>query len=124
MTKEPTGNSEDKKPLHPRNVHKGRYVFDQLIKVCPELGDFVFRNQYNIESINFADPAAVKILNKSLLNYFYGITNWDIPQNYLCPPIPGRADYIHYLADLLGASNEGIIPHGNLVKVLDVGVGA
>jgi 23S rRNA (adenine1618-N6)-methyltransferase len=37
--------------------------------------------------------------------------------NYLCPPIPGRADYIHYIADLL-ASNNGIIPKGHGIQGL------
>jgi len=54
----------------------------------------------------------------------YDIQNWDIPKNYLCPPIPGRADYIHYLADLLAASNNGEIPQGETVQGLDIGIGA
>ena len=64
------------------------------------------------------------MLNKALLKHFYGIQYWDIPQDYLCPPIPGRADYIHYLADLLSDSNKGQIPTGHAVHVLDIGVGA
>jgi 23S rRNA (adenine1618-N6)-methyltransferase len=44
-----------------------------------------------------------------LLISYYDIQKWDIP-HYLCPPIPGRADYIHYIADLLAESNNGIIP--------------
>ncbi|MHC2990556.1 23S rRNA methyltransferase, partial [Pontibacter sp. HJ8] len=47
-----------------------------------------------------------------------------IPQDYLTPPIPGRADYIHYVADLIGTSNQGKIPTGDMIKCLDVGVGA
>lgn len=39
-----------------------------------------------------------------------------MPQDNLCPPIPGRADYIHYLADL--------IPKGKNILGLDVGTGA
>jgi 23S rRNA (adenine1618-N6)-methyltransferase len=66
----------------------------------------------------------VKILNKALLKHFYGIQYWDIPQDFLCPPIPGRADYIHYLADLLSANHQGQIPTGPAVQVLDIGVGA
>ena len=54
----------------------------------------------------------------------YDIQNWDIPKNYLCPPVPGRADYIHYIADLLASSNNGIIPEGETVQGLDIGVGA
>ncbi|MEY3883832.1 MAG: hypothetical protein RLZZ379_1110, partial [Pseudomonadota bacterium] len=38
--------------------------------------------------------------------------------------IPGRADYLHYMADLLASVNASIIPTGNTVRVLDIGVGA
>ena len=81
-------------------------------------------NPYGDESIDFANPAAVKMLNKALLKQHYAIEYWDIPENYLCPPIPGRADYIHYLADLLAADHDGTIPTGKSIKVLDIGVGA
>lgn len=110
--------------LHPRNLHRGRYDFAQLIASSPELAAFVALNEYGNESVNFADPAAVKALNSALLLHYYGIKNWDIPAQYLCPPIPGRADYIHYLADLLSESNGGEIPRGKSVRALDIGVGA
>lgn len=110
--------------LHPRNRHQGRYDFDLLAKNTPELTAFIILNPYGEQSINFADPAAVKTLNRALLQTFYGVEHWDIPDNYLCPPIPGRADYIHYLADLLAQSNAGVIPRGPTVHALDIGVGA
>src|SRR5690606_24715537 len=75
-------------------------------------------------SIDFFNPQAVKALNKALLFYYYDIVYWDIPENYLCPPIPGRADYIHYIADLLADNNKGIVPTGSEIKCLDIGVGA
>jgi 23S rRNA (adenine1618-N6)-methyltransferase len=118
------GMSEEKTILHPRNKHRSRYNFPELIKSLPELYPFVAINSHGGESIDFSDPLAVKMLNKALLKHFYGIAAWDIPANYLCPPIPGRADYIHYLADLLAESNEGIVPKGKLIKGLDIGVGA
>ncbi|MBA0883237.1 23S rRNA (adenine(1618)-N(6))-methyltransferase RlmF [Flavobacterium undicola] len=114
----------EKTSLHPRNQHRLRYDFDLLIENCPELKPFVFINEHQIESIDFSNPQAVKTLNKALLISYYDIQNWDIPQDYLCPPIPGRADYIHYIADLLAESNNGIIPTGTEVEGLDVGVGA
>jgi 23S rRNA (adenine1618-N6)-methyltransferase len=114
----------EKSDLHARNKHRSRYDFKQLCITCPELKAFVYVNKYGNESIDFSNAEAVKMLNKALLNYFYGIKNWDIPANYLCPPIPGRADYIHYMADLLTVSNKGIPPNGKHVKVLDIGVGA
>lgn len=63
-------------------------------------------------------------MNKALLKQYYGINHWDIPKGYLCPPIPGRADYIHHIANVLGESNGGKIPTGSGIKVLDIGVGA
>jgi 23S rRNA (adenine1618-N6)-methyltransferase len=114
----------EKNSLHPRNPHRGRYDFSQLIACSPELAAFVATNEYGDESIAFADPSAVKALNRALLKQTYGIAGWDIPAQYLCPPIPGRADYLHYLADLLGAGNGGVIPRGSSVRVLDIGVGA
>lgn len=114
----------EKTSLHPRNQHRGRYDFQQLIASSPELAAYVSLNAYGDESVNFADPEAVKELNCALLKQVYGITGWDIPAQYLCPPIPGRADYLHYLADLLGSGNGGIIPRGASIRVLDIGVGA
>jgi len=112
-----------KTELHPRNRHRGLYDFQQLIQSCPDLANFVRVNDYGNESIDFADPKAVKTLNKALLKSFYNIV-WDIPEPFLCPPIPGRADYIHAMADLLSESNGGIIPKGAKVSILDIGVGA
>lgn len=114
----------EKSAMHPRNLHRGRYNFEQLIAVTPELSAFVSRNAYGNDSINFADPAAVKALNRALLHQVYGIKSWDIPAQYLCPPIPGRADHLHYLADLLADLNDGVIPRGDSVRVLDIGMGA
>ena len=114
----------EKTVLHPRNKHRNRYDFEQLCSTCPELSEFVFVNKYQNQTINFSDAAAVKALNKALLKHFYDINDWDIPADYLCPPIPGRADYIHYIADLLAENNKGVIPTGSQVKVLDIGVGA
>jgi len=124
MTDKVTTIEAEKSGMHPRNPHRFRYDFEQLIKVCPELAPFVKLNKFNVESIDFADPQAVKMLNKALLKQFYDIAVWDIPKNYLCPPIPGRADYIHHMADLLASSRNEIIPTGPSVRVLDIGVGA
>ena len=114
----------EKTNLHPRNQHRLGYNFEQLIATCPELQQFVDINEYQIKTVDFSNPKAVKALNKALLIGHYDIQNWDIPQDYLCPPIPGRVDYIHYIADLLASNNNGIIPEGENVQVLDIGIGA
>jgi 23S rRNA (adenine1618-N6)-methyltransferase len=114
----------EKNNLHPRNLHRLGYDFDELVSNFPDLESFVFINEFEIKTIDFSSPSAVKALNKSLLITNYGILNWDIPSDYLCPPIPGRVDYIHYLGDLLAESNIGIVPNGDNVQGLDIGVGA
>ena len=111
-------------PLHKKNKHKGSYDFPKLIKSHPALKEFCIINQYGTETIKFSDAKAVKTLNTALLKHFYNIEFWDIPAGYLCPPIPGRVDYIHYLADLLAQDNTQTVPHGRHIKVLDIGTGA
>jgi 23S rRNA (adenine1618-N6)-methyltransferase len=116
--------STEKSGLHARNPHRFRYDFKALIASCPDLEKFVSFNKFGFESIDFANPNAVKTLNHAILKHFYQISLWDIPKNYLCPPIPGRADYIHYIADLLAEDHKNKIPTGKQIKVLDIGVGA
>src|SRR5688572_18162071 len=100
--------------MHPRNRHQNQYNLQELAISCPELSPYIIVTKFNTESIDFSNTKAVKVLNKALLKQYYGILDWDIPPNYLCPPIPGRADYIHYAADLLDKKGSG-------VRVLDVG---
>jgi 23S rRNA (adenine1618-N6)-methyltransferase len=110
--------------LHARNLHRQSYDFHALAKICPELTPYIFENTFGDETIDFSEAAAVKLLNKALLFYFYDLTFWGIPDNFLCPPVPGRADYLHYMADLLAANNNGKIPMGPFISILDIGVGA
>ncbi|WP_028453941.1 23S rRNA (adenine(1618)-N(6))-methyltransferase RlmF [Chitinilyticum litopenaei] len=110
--------------LHPRNPHQGRYDFAALTQAVPELARFVKRNPLGEPTIDFANAHAVKTLNRALLALHYGIARWDIPPGYLCPPIPGRADYLCHLADLLAGDFAGTLPQGEALRGLDVGVGA
>ncbi|MEQ8713471.1 MAG: 23S rRNA (adenine(1618)-N(6))-methyltransferase RlmF [Cyclobacteriaceae bacterium] len=117
-------NLQGKPTMNPRNKHLGRYDLKVLVETVPELEAFVHINRYGNESVDFANPAAVKMLNKALLEHYYGIVEWDIPEGYLCPPIPGRVDYIHHMADLLCSANYGSLPKGEKIKCVDIGVGA
>ena len=101
--------SAQKPGLHPRNRHHSRYDLATLCQVNPELRQFLTLTPAGEQSVDFANPLAVKALNKALLAHFYAVANWDIPDGFLCPPVPGRADYIHHLADLL-AEASGTIP--------------
>lgn len=104
-----------KKGLHPKNKHRKGYDFETLILKNRRLNAFLFENKFKVRSIDFSNPMAVKELNRSLLRHHYDIHFWDFPDENLCPPIPGRVDYLHYLAD---------IKKGKEIKVLDIGTGA
>lgn len=108
-----------KKNFHPNNIHNNGYNFDELLKANPALKTFVFENDYGNITVDFSDPKAVKEINRSLLLAYYTIKLWEFPDENLCPPIPGRVDYIHHLNDLLVASN---ITEN--INVLDIGTGA
>ncbi len=103
--------------MHSRNRFQGNYDFKQLTAAVPELARFIVI-KFDRQTIDFADPQAVKALNRAILKSDYGIQEWDIPDHFLCPPIPGRADYIHHISDLLGGKPDPS------VRVLDIGVGA
>ena len=127
--------------LHPKNRHRHGYDIKALCLVHPALKPFVItnktsakkdntQNKINKLSIDFSNAKAVTELNTALLKQSYQIIFWQIPQGYLCPAIPGRVDYIHYLADLL---NETLLSltsdtlynvKKRKIKVLDIGTGA
>ncbi len=103
--------------MHPDNPHLGGYDFHALAETHPGLKRFIRPNPSGKDSIDFADPIAIQVFNRALLKHHYQVEGWSIPDGYLCPAIPGRADYIHHLADLLGK-------RGDQVWILDIGTGA
>jgi|TARA_B110000967_G_C18896065_1_gene570757 23S rRNA (adenine1618-N6)-methyltransferase len=104
------------KGLHPKNKFNKGYNFDDLMIKNPVLKELVIKNKFDDITIDFSDPKSVKELNKALLFTFDKITVWDFPDENLCPPIPGRLDYIHHLADLISSEEN--------IKILDIGTGA
>jgi 23S rRNA (adenine1618-N6)-methyltransferase len=109
--------------VHPRNRFKDRYDFRRLVAAVPELAECVTPTGHGADSINFANSAAVLALNRALIVDAYGL-QWSVPAGALCPGIPGRSDYIHYLADLLSNGDDAAIPRGAAVRILDIGTGA
>ena len=105
--------------LHPRNKHKNGYNFDVLTKHNKNIASLITKNDYGTVTIDFSDPKAVKELNITLLEVHYGIQKWNFPDENLCPPIPGRVDYIHYVSDLLAESSIT-----DKITILDIGTGA
>ena len=104
------------KTLHSKNKFNKGYNFEDLIALNANLKEYVVKNRFGVLSIDFSNPKAVKELNTSLLFTYDTITTWHFPDKNLCPPIPGRLDYMHHLADLLSAEEN--------IQILDIGTGA
>ena len=101
--------------MHPNSKHQGTYLFKQLKKENKELAPFILETNRGIQTIDFSNPKAVLELNRAILLSDYSLTWYEIPEGYLCPAIPGRVDYIHYLKDFLGLEK---------ANGLDIGTGA
>lgn len=91
-----------------------QYDLQKLSQVLPELKKYLITNQYGNLSVDFSNPDSVRTLNKAILLDQYGI-HWSVPSEFLCPPVPGRADYIHHLKEISPEKAH---------KILDVGTGA
>jgi 23S rRNA (adenine1618-N6)-methyltransferase len=116
--------TSSKNSLHPANPHLAGYDMAALVLSYPALAALLVTTPRGDQSIEFADPIAVKTLNQALLAHHYQLPLWDLPEGYLCPPVPGRLDYLLYLADLLKSSHQGKTPKKSQLKLLDVGCGA
>ncbi|WP_339844526.1 23S rRNA (adenine(1618)-N(6))-methyltransferase RlmF [uncultured Dokdonia sp.] len=101
--------------MHPNNKNIGPYLFKQLRKANKELAPYVLETDRGIQTIDFTNPKAVLELNRAILLSDYSLNWYEIPEGYLCPAIPGRVDYLHYLNDFIGKEDA----HG-----LDIGTGA
>lgn len=117
QTKSTMAQIKNKSGFHSNNRHQGKYDIIALVKSYPELERYIIENKVGEKSVKFSDPKAVKALNAALLIHYYDLDYWDIPEGFLCPAVPGRADYIHHIAELLEGKTVNI-------KLLDIGTGA
>ncbi len=71
-----------------------------LVFEDPTLLTFINRSG----AVDFASAAAARAVTRALLAEHYGVA-WDVEERQLIPPVPGRANYIAWLADLLALSS-------------------
>uniref|UniRef100_A0AAV1TYH4 U6 small nuclear RNA (adenine-(43)-N(6))-methyltransferase n=1 Tax=Peronospora matthiolae TaxID=2874970 RepID=A0AAV1TYH4_9STRA len=85
-------------------------------------------------SLAWDDPFAVRELTKTLLLHDFGL-HWEIPINRLCPPLPNRLNYLHWIEDLLRQADwskfvgqeqdlKTTAVNEEIVSGIDVGTGA
>ncbi|CAA7028328.1 unnamed protein product [Microthlaspi erraticum] len=113
--------SEPGSTNHPRNKYSDNPPdFALLASLYPSFKPFVFFSGARAR-IDWTDYNATRELTRTLLVHDHGL-NWWIPDGQLCPTVPNRSNYIHWINDLL--SSELVGGQGSKVKGFDIGTGA
>nr|CCA19318.1 putative methyltransferase METT10D [Albugo laibachii Nc14] len=123
------------KGLHERNRYRNSPPdFYALAQKFPSLSPHLRNVDIRRKRAAFAweDPYALRELTTALLKHDFGI-KWSIPINRLCPPVPNRLNYLHWMEELaeeadrkslvvdeLSAQSEST----KVVRGLDIGTGA
>ena len=81
--------------------------FHELAVLYPEFGSNVQPGR----RVDFSSPATCKSLTQVCLRHYLEVEYWDIPQGYLCPPLPQRVNYVKWVWELVG---------GRTVTLLDM----
>ncbi|KAG0581903.1 hypothetical protein KC19_3G018700 [Ceratodon purpureus] len=111
--------------MHPRNKYAEKPPdFTLLAGLYPEFKQYVSYGFNQKPRIDWTDFNATRELTRSLLHHDYGISWW-IPDGQLCPAVTNRANYIHWIEDLLALSPAPWHSSGeHLVSGVDIGTGA
>ncbi|PRQ21908.1 putative 23S rRNA (adenine(1618)-N(6))-methyltransferase [Rosa chinensis] len=110
---------------HPRNKYSNNPPdFAELASLYPTFKPFVFFGRDGRPRIDWTDFNATRELTRVLLLHDHCL-NWWIPDGQLCPTVPNRSNYIHWIEDLLSSD---IIAKttkiGDKVRGFDIGTGA
>ncbi|XP_010251658.1 PREDICTED: methyltransferase-like protein 16 homolog isoform X2 [Nelumbo nucifera] len=111
--------------IHPRNRYSENPPdFRLLASLYPSFESFVFYSHDGRPRIDWTDFNATRELTRVLLDHDHGV-KWWIPDGQLCPTVPNRSNYIHWIEDLLSSE---IIAKTNTsqdkVRGFDIGTGA
>ena len=87
---------------HARNRHRHGYDLARLAQSYAALAPHLRPGRApGSTTVDFSDTTAVASLNSALMAVDYEVDGFEIPDGSIAPGVPGRADYIHLLADLL-----------------------
>ncbi|PRP85949.1 methyltransferase-like protein 16 [Planoprotostelium fungivorum] len=122
--------NQDKKPkrqefdekLHARNALRDRPDFKELGTKYPEFGKFLSEKASGKLQLDWTNGEAVREYNITLLKHYYNIT-LTLPSDQLCPPVANRANYIHWIEDLIQIDPASRAGRGS-VRGIDIGTGA
>ena len=114
--------------------------FSELARKYPSLQPFLKTLSKDTGSgycctLDFRNPLALQTLSAAILSIDFGIYNWALPSDRLCPPIPSRFEYLCWIKHLLAlhvsssTDSSAEAPHSasstaaKAITGLDVGTG-
>lgn len=111
--------------MHPRNKYSDKPPdFSLLASLYPSFEPYIFYSRDGHPKIDWTNFNATRELTRVLLLHDHSL-NWWIPDGHLCPTVPNRSNYIHWIEDLLSSD---VIPNshreGDVIKGFDIGTGA
>ncbi|XP_057493566.1 uncharacterized protein LOC130779054 [Actinidia eriantha] len=117
----------DRPTIHPRNKYSDKPPdFGLLASLYPSFEPFVFYSRDGRPRIDWTDFNATRELTRVLLLHDHGL-HWWIPDGQLCPTVPNRSNYIHWIEDLLSSdiiTNSNSDGDGEVIRGFDIGTGA
>jgi len=133
------GERKQDRLMHPKNIYSVQQPdFGKLAELYPSLRQYLVKQCRSGSKetqdeemkciIDFANPNACRELVKAQLHHDFKIS-WDLPSQYLIPPLANRLNYLCWLHDLfqLWTPERDDFDWGrenDCVKVLDIGCGA
>ncbi|XP_075511289.1 uncharacterized protein LOC142547093 isoform X1 [Primulina tabacum] len=109
---------------HPRNKYSDNPPdFCSLASLYPSFQPYVFYSREGKPKIDWTDFNATRELTRVLLLHDHGL-DWWIPDGQLCPTVPNRSNYIHWIEDLLASNLVSGTRVDGRVNGFDIGTGA
>jgi 23S rRNA A1618 N6-methylase RlmF len=107
--------------MHPRNPYSSPINIALLARQFPDLCDHVISRSSNGHVVyDWHAPGATYAVTRALLKRDFDL-EWQQPLQHLCPPVPGRMNYLLWVQDL--ALQDGAAAAAD-VCVADIGTGA
>lgn len=104
--------------MHPRNIYNKQIDFNELSKNYPEFSKIAKVDLNGKIKLDFSDLETKFVLTKCCLMKDF-LLDVDLPKNRLCPTLPLRLNYIHFIEDIL--EHCGIKEN---ISGVDIGTGA
>ncbi|KAG2493072.1 hypothetical protein HYH03_008735 [Edaphochlamys debaryana] len=117
----PRGGAAGNARMHPANrYYRSEPDFAALAEAYDELRPYVTTDAAGRGHLDTTSWEATRALTACLLRHDFGVAWW-LPPGQLVPPVTNRANYLHWINDLLALSDPG---DGGPIRGMDVGCGA